>query len=111
LLLPAVAVAVLWLMVPNEYNLKQVLPVVTRFTDTARSGVLPPTTAAAFPWLEATSAGSDPVYGGYYMSSGALRTTGCGLLSTSVCNALLLPSVQTLYAVAKSLGATGRRWP
>lgn len=47
----------------------QVLPAVVAFTDTARSGVLPPTTAATFPWLEATSAVSDPVYGGMYMSS------------------------------------------
>lgn len=58
-------------MVPNEYNLKQVLPAVAQFTDTARSGVLPPNTAAAYPWLEKTSGGSDPVYGGYYMASGA----------------------------------------
>lgn len=63
-------------MVPNEFDLKQVLPAVTRFTDTARSGVLPPNTAATFPWLEATSAGSDPVYGGYYMSSGMWQHHG-----------------------------------
>lgn len=50
--------------------LLQVLPAVTVFTDTARSGVLPPKTATAFPWLEKTSGGDDPVYGGYYMTSG-----------------------------------------
>jgi hypothetical protein len=55
--------------------------------------VLPPNTAATFPWMEATSAGSDPIYGGYYMSSGKPHTAGCGLLATSVRNALLLPKL------------------
>lgn len=57
--------------------LLQVLPAVTGFTDTARSGVLPPRTAAAYPWLEKTSAGSDPVYGGYYMASGETAAADC----------------------------------
>lgn len=57
--------------------LPQVLPAVTRFTDTARSGVLPPSTAAAFPWLEKTSASNDTVYGGYYYSSGEPASNRC----------------------------------
>lgn len=78
-------------MVPNQYDLSSILPAVTRFTDTARSGVLPPNTAATFPWLEKTSAGSDRIYGGYYMSAGTQRQCVCvccqsaGVLSGVLC--------------------------
>jgi hypothetical protein len=130
----AAAVVVLWLMVPNEYDLSkvcvaallcqwrgacaqvaerarhacldappprcwarnpcsasahhiaththnathQVLPAVTAFTDTARAGVLPPATAAAYPFLERTPAAADPIAGGFFMASGVCaRVCGC----------------------------------
>jgi hypothetical protein len=47
----------------------QVLPVLTGFVDTARSGALPAGTRAAYPWLEPISGMDDPVKGGFYMAA------------------------------------------
>eukprot|EP00879_Flechtneria_rotunda_P004438 GHRR01004689.1.p1 GENE.GHRR01004689.1~~GHRR01004689.1.p1 ORF type:complete len:1077 (+),score=332.23 GHRR01004689.1:2028-5258(+) len=67
--LAAAAIASVWLMIPNEYNLKDVLPAVTQFVDTARSGALPPATALKYSFLESSTATSDSIVGGYYMNS------------------------------------------
>lgn len=48
---------------------QQVLPTLTGFVDTARSGPLPAATVASYPWLEPSSALDDPVPGGFYMSA------------------------------------------
>jgi hypothetical protein len=47
----------------------QVLPVLTGFVDTARSGALPAATRASYSWLEPTSGLADPVQGGFYMAA------------------------------------------
>ncbi|KAF6262069.1 Six-hairpin glycosidase-like protein [Scenedesmus sp. NREL 46B-D3] len=61
--------ASLWLMIPNDYDLKQVLPVLADFVDTARSGALPARTRASYAWLEPISGMADPVKGGFYMAA------------------------------------------
>jgi hypothetical protein len=47
----------------------QVLPILTDFVDTARSGALSAATRASYPWLEPISGMDDPIKGGFYMAA------------------------------------------
>jgi hypothetical protein len=63
-------VAILWLIVPNTYDLKATLPAVTTFLEAQKSGPLLASAVAAYPWLENPSdlQRLEPIRGGYYMS-------------------------------------------
>lgn len=68
--LSAAAIAAVWLMIPNQYNLKEVLPSVTAFVDTARAGSLPSYIQKDYPWLQSPSElSTETLTGGYYVGS------------------------------------------
>eukprot|EP00878_Enallax_costatus_P018168 GHUV01019116.1.p1 GENE.GHUV01019116.1~~GHUV01019116.1.p1 ORF type:complete len:324 (+),score=74.13 GHUV01019116.1:1555-2526(+) len=67
---PAGAIAAVWFMIPNQYNLKQVLPTVTAFVDTARAGDLPAYIQKDYPWLQTPAQlANETMTGGYYVGS------------------------------------------
>lgn len=68
LLFIAAAVGCLWLLVPLDLEIQQILPSVVNFLNAQRSGGELPnaTVAAAYPWLQ-ESGGHDPIQGGFYM--------------------------------------------
>lgn len=63
----------LWLLVPVTHDLSQVLPALTAFVDSARSGLLPNATLSAFPWLPPSSGLADPVPGGFYSDASYVK--------------------------------------
>lgn len=69
-ILPAGAIAAVWFMIPNKYNLKEVLPNVTAFVDTARAGSLPSYIQKDYPWLQSPSElSTETLTGGFYVGS------------------------------------------
>lgn len=69
---PPVALACLWLVIPNRYDFKAILPGVAGFFDAQKAGVglgsLQPSSQAAYNFLETPTATSDPVTGGYFVT-------------------------------------------
>lgn len=68
LLMAAVAIASLWLLIPNSYDIKGVMPAVANFLDAQRAlGPLPAAAAAEYPWLTLPSVDNDSVPGGFFV--------------------------------------------
>ena len=101
---PSVAVAALWLMVPNEYNLKATLPPVADFLETAKSGNLPAAAISAYPWLQNPSdlgPGAEPLRGGFYMADDFVKYSFPMASATAVLAWALLEFPQGFVAAGR----------
>jgi hypothetical protein len=93
-------------MVPNTYDLKATLPAVSTFLDAQKSGPLPASAVAAYPWVENPSdlQRSEPIRGGYYMSDDYVKYS-FPMATTTAMLAWTVLQFGAGYAAAGQLGA------